>query len=110
MVLGFLFIRRGAMSAEDEFKLLVGAYFGIQEMDEYKLKEYVLKDLEEYIKDFLKLHSLSNINLKEMAEEIKDKLPLKRKLQDGLIALRKIDGPLDLILMMKEKINELNEN
>ena len=98
------------MSAEDEFKLLVGAYFGIQEMDEYKLKEYVLKDLEEYIKDFLKLHSLSNINLEEMAEEIKDKLPLKRKLQDGLIALRKIDGSLDLILMMKEKINELNEN
>lgn len=98
------------MSIEDEFKLLVGAYFGVQEMDEYKLKEYVLKDIEEYIKDFLKLHPLSNLDFTKVTEEIKDKLPLKRKLQDSLIALRKINAPLDLILMVKEKIRELNEN
>ncbi len=98
------------MSVEDELRLLIGAYFGIQEMDEYKLKEYILKDIEEYIKKFVELHSLASIDVKEIAEEIKDKVPLKRKLQDSLIALPKMDGPLDLILMIKEKLNEQSEN
>lgn len=98
------------MSIEDEFKLLVGGYFGVQEMDEYKLKVYVLKDIEDFIKNFLKLNPITNYDYQKVAEEIKDKLPLKRKLQDSLIALRKINAPLDLILMIKEKIRELNEN
>ena len=42
------------MSNEEQFSLLVGGYFGITEMDEYPLKEYVLKELEEYIIKFLK--------------------------------------------------------
>lgn len=98
------------MSLEDEFKLLVGGYFGVQEMDEYKLKVYVLKDIEDFIRNFLKLNSIFNYDYHKVADEIKDTLPLKRKLQDSLIVLRKIDGPLDLILMIKEKIEELNKN
>lgn len=97
------------MSIENEYKILVGAYFGIQEMDEYKLKEYVLKDLEEYIKSFLKLNPISNFDYQKEAEDIKDNLPLKRKLQDSLIALRKIEGHFDLNLMIKAKIRELND-
>ena len=95
------------MTHEDEFKILVGGYFGIQEMDEYKLKVYVLKDMEDFIKNFLKLNPIANYDYQKEAEKIKDNLPLKRKLQDSLIALRKIDGPLDLILLVKEKIREL---
>ena len=34
------------MTLKDEFKYLVGGYYGIMEMDEYDLKVYVLKDIE----------------------------------------------------------------
>ena len=36
------------MDLKDEFKYLVGGYYGIREMDEYDLKIYVLKDIENY--------------------------------------------------------------
>ena len=31
------------MSLEDQFRYLVGAYYGVMEMDEYDLKVYILK-------------------------------------------------------------------
>lgn len=95
------------MTLEDEFKLLVGGYFGVVEMDEYKLKEYVLQDIEKYIEDFIAINPIANYNYREVAEEIKDNVSLKRKLQDSLLVLRKINGPLELILMMKGRIEEL---
>ena len=30
------------MSLEDQFRYLVGAYYGVMEMDEYDLKVYIL--------------------------------------------------------------------
>ena len=42
----------------DEFKYLTGAYYGMKELDEYDLKEYILKDIENYIKDFVKTNKL----------------------------------------------------
>lgn len=96
------------MKHEDEFKILVGGYFGIEEMDEYKLKIYVLKEIEEYLKKFILENPIQNFLYRKEAEKIKDSLPLKRKLQDSLLTLRKIDGPLDLILLIKDKIRELD--
>lgn len=96
------------MNNIDEFKLLVGGYFGITEMDEYDLKVYVLKEIEEYIKNFLKNNPISNLDYKSIALEIQDKLPLKRKLQDSILTLHKIDGPLDLTLLVKKRLRELD--
>lgn len=95
------------MTKEDEFKLLVGGYFGVQEMDEYKLKEYILKDLEEYIKNFVALNPISGYDYVGIAEEIKDKVSLKIKLRDSLLCLRRVNAPLELIFMVKARIEEL---
>lgn len=95
------------MTIENEFKLLVGGYFGVCEMDDYKLKVYVLKDIEDYIKNFITLNPLPNYDYLGVSEEIKDNLSLKSKLQDSLLTLRKINGPLELILMIKQRIAEL---
>lgn len=95
------------MTKEDEFKLLVGGYYGVVEMDEYKLKEYVLKDLEEYIKNFVALSPISGYDYVGVAEEIKDKVSIKRKLQDSLLCLRRVNGPLELIFMIKARLEEL---
>ena len=38
------------MDLKDQYKYFVSAYYGIREMDEYDLKVYVLKDVENFIK------------------------------------------------------------
>ena len=95
------------MTIEDEFKTLVGGYYGVEEMDAYILKEYVLKDIEEYIKKFVAQNPIANYDYFKEAEQIKEHLPLKRKLQDSLLTLRKIEGPLELVLMIKEELEKL---
>ena len=36
------------MTLKDTYRYLIGAYFAIEEMDEYKTKEYVLKEIKEF--------------------------------------------------------------
>ncbi len=95
------------MKTEDELKILIGGYFGIQEMDEYDLKVYILKDIEDSIHQFIKTHLDIEMDYQTEINKI-EKLPLKNKLQDALLVLQKINGPLDLKLLVKAKIKELN--
>lgn len=97
------------MIKENEFKTLVGGYYGICEMDEYDLKVYVMKDIEEYIKNFIYLNPIPNYDYLLEAEKIKDQVSLKRKLQDSLLTLKKINAPLELELLVKEKIKNIKE-
>lgn len=98
------------MNFLDEYKTLVGGYFGVQEMDEYILKEYVLRDIEIYIKEFISKESLTDIRYQNIAEELKDTLSLKRKLQDSLLTLRKINGPFELEHMIKLRLEDLKKD
>ena len=49
------------MTIEDEYKLYLGAYYGVQAMDSYELKVYILKEIEDFIKNFLKNNKIDNI-------------------------------------------------
>ena len=93
------------MSLEDQFSNLVGGYYGVSLMDEYLLKEYILKDIENYINNFIETNKIE-FNYEKEKELIKDNLSNKRKLQDALIVLNKINGPMDLILMIKQKLKQ----
>lgn len=95
------------MKLEDEFKYLVGAYYGIREMDDYDLKVYILKDIEDYIRDFIKTNPIPNFNYKKEAEKINDELSLKVKLQDSLLLLPKIDAPMELIFLVKQRLEQM---
>ena len=94
------------MELENQFKYLVGGYFGVSLMDDYSLKEYVLKDIEIYIKDFIKTNPIDNFNYLESANFIKENVSDKTKLQDALIVLNKINGSMDLIFLIKDRLNE----
>ncbi len=94
------------MTLEDDFKLLVSGYYGIYEMDEYTLKVYVLKDVENYIRKFIKAFPLPNYNYKEEAEKLEN-IPLKTKLQDALLVLNKIEAPMELILLIRNRLNKM---
>ena len=76
------------MTLEEEFRLLVSGYYGIYEMDEYELKVYVLKEIENYIKEFVQEYKIP-YNYLQIAEEI-ERESLKTKLQDSLLVLNKI--------------------
>ena len=95
------------MTLEDNFKLLISGYYGIYEMDEYSSKAYILKKLEDYIKEFIQEYPLSNY--KEMKEEVENQ-SLKTKLQDSLLVLNKIKGPLELSLLIRNRLNEMQKD
>ena len=97
------------MSVKDTFRTLVGAYYGMMEMDEYGSKEFILFDLEQYILNFVKENQNVSFSYKEVAKEL-ESLSLKRKLQDCLLILPKINVAMDLIFLIQARIREIQES
>lgn len=97
------------MTLEDQYRMLVGAYYGVREMDEHELRIFILKDIENYIKDFIKLNPIPKFDYLKEAEVINNNLPLKRKLQDALRVLPMVDAPLEFILLVQKAIRKINE-
>ncbi len=94
------------MTTLDEYRLYVGAYYGVQAMDSYDLKVYILKEIDDYIKNYLKNNKIDNYE--EEALYVKDNVSLKVKLQDSLILLNRLDAPMELILLIKNRIKEID--
>lgn len=94
------------MELEDQFRYFVGGYYGVALMDEYELKEYVLKDIEKYIREFIEENPINNFNYIEEANLIKEKVNRKVKLQDALLVLNKINASMDLIFLIKDKLKK----
>ena len=92
------------MELENQFRYLVGGYYGVALMDEYPLKEYILKDIENYIRDFVDQNPIPDFLYQEEAMKVKDKTSDKRKLQDALLVLNKMNGPMDLVFLIKDKL------
>lgn len=97
------------MDLKDTYRYLVGAYYGIAEMDNYDLKEYVLKDIENYIKEFIIENPVEDFDYYAEASIVDLELSLKVKLQDSLLVLPKVNATMELILLVKKKIKELRE-
>lgn len=92
----------------NEFKTYVGAYYGVNSMDEYDLKVYVLKEIEQDIKDFILVNDLDKNECSLLAKEVEEKVPLKTKLQDSLLILYKMNASMELIFMIKNKLKKYN--
>ena len=97
------------MDLKDQFKYLVGGYYGVTYMDEYPLKEYVLIDIKNYIENFIKENPIPDFDYKKEAEAYEKELSTITKLQDSLLVLHKINASMDLIIMVKQKIKELQD-
>ena len=96
------------MEIEDTYRYMISGYFGVMEMDTYNLKEYVLKDIENYIREFVRQNPSSNFDFSIEVEKIKDTVPVKTKLQDALLVLNKMDNaPMDLILDIKHRLKNI---
>ena len=97
------------MNNIDTYRYLVGAYYGISEMDEYSVKEFILKDIQDYINDFCKVNELSKEEIEKNREDVYENVSLKTKLQDALIVLQKINAPTELTLLVKERLKKIRE-
>ena len=93
------------ITLEERLNLLLEAYYGLFEMDEYDLKEFELKKLKDEIDNFIKEYNINNTNY----ESVKNNVSLKTKLQSLLIVLNENNGPLELILLVKRRIKEIDE-
>ena len=93
----------------NEFKIYVGAYYGVNSMDEYDLKVYVLKEIEQDIKDFILVNDLDKNECLLLAKKVEEKVPLKTKLQDSLLILYKMNASMELIFMIKNKLKKYNK-
>ena len=92
------------MNKNDELKMLYGAYYGVMEMDSYKTKEFVLQKIKLLINNYIEEN---NINNSKEIERLAKEQTLITKLQDSLYVLKNIDESLELILLIKEKVNIL---
>lgn len=98
------------MTIEDVYRYMISGYFGVMEMDSYKLKEYVLEDIKKYIKDYMRENPSKTFKLDEEIEIIKETVPIKTKLQDALLVLNKMENvPIDLILDIKFRLKTFKD-
>ena len=95
------------MELENQFRYLVGGYYGVALMDEYPLKEYMLKDIENYIRDFVEINPIDNFKYEEEALKDKENVSDKTKLQDALLVLNRMKAPMDLVFLVKEKLKKM---
>lgn len=96
------------MELEDRFRYLVGGYYGVSLMDEYPLKEYVLKDIEMYIRNFVETNPIVGFEYRKEADIIKEKMSEKTKLQDALLVLNSINASMDLVFLVKKRLKLLS--
>ena len=96
------------MTIEDTYRYMISAYFGVREMDSYDLKEYVLKDIKEYITDFVNQNPSPNFDFEKEAEKIKDETSLKTKLQDAVSLLNKMDNEhIEQTIQITQRLKKL---
>ena len=92
---------------EDQYRYLVGGYYGMCLMDEYPLKEFILQDIKNYVIDFIEINPIDNFNYKEEANKIKETTSDRVKLQDLLIVLNKINSDMEVVFLVKAKLQSL---
>ena len=97
------------MTLEEEYRLLISGYYGISEIDEYELKVYVLKNIEDYIKQFINTYHLDSAKCRKLAQELESE-SLTTKLQDSLLVLNKVKAPMELTLLVRNRLNEMKNN
>ena len=92
----------------NHFRYLIGGYYGIYFMDEYPLKEYILKDIMSVIEKFKNTNPNPGFSYIEEENYVKEKVSEKTKLQDALLVLNEIQGPMDLVFLVKDKLKKWN--
>ncbi len=93
----------------NKYKMYISAYIGIELMDEYPLKPYILEELKEYLTEYVKRNELDLDFKKEYAKSNKNNNTLVN-LQDALFTMNELNAPIDLIHLIENRIKSIKEN
>ena len=89
---------------ENKYMMLINAYQGIEHLDDYILKAYVLEDLKEYIFEFKQNNNIE-MDYKTAYSKLEN-CSLITKLQDALYVINELNGPIELVHIIEKKIKE----
>lgn len=98
------------MEFDDPYKYMISGYYGIELLDEYKDKQYLLKRIRDYINGYLEENRVDNVDYEEIKREIEKNNTEIDKLQDALILLNDINAPMEASIIIRQKISELKRN
>ena len=94
------------MKLEDTYRYMIAGRFGVELIEEYKLKEYILIEIDKYIDDFIDTNSI-DFDIEKVKEEVHDTYTDRVKLQDSLLILQSMNAPMELVFLVKAKLKEL---
>ena len=94
------------MKIEDTYRYMIAGRFGIELIEEYKLKEYILIEVDKYIEDFINTNNI-NFDIEKVKEEVRDTYSDRVKLQDSLLILQSMNGPMELVFLVKAYLKRL---
>jgi len=97
------------MELENQYRYLIGGYYGVSLMDDYPLKEFIMDDIKKYINDFIETNPIDNYDYKKEELDVKDNVSERVKLQDALLVLNKINGPMDLVFLIKNRLKKIEK-
>ena len=98
------------MEFDDPYKYMISGYYGIELLDEYKDKQYLLKDIREYINNYLEDNRIPNVDYEAIKNEIERNNTDIDKLQDALLLLNDMNAPMEASITIRQKISELKRN
>ena len=98
------------MQFDDPYKYMISGYYGVELLDEYKNKLYLLKDIRKYIDAYLEDNRVPNFDYEALNREIETKNSDLDKLQDALLLLKDMKGPMEAVLIIKQRVAELKRN
>ncbi len=96
----------GIMNIEDTFRYMIAGRYGVELIEEYKLKEYMLIEMDNYINDFINTNEIS-FDVDKVKEEVRDTYSDRVKLQDSLLILQSMEAPMELVFLVKSYLKKL---
>ena len=98
------------MDFDDSYKYMRSGYYGIELLDEYKNKQYLLKDVNNYIKLYLEDNRIDGFDYDQLDREIERNNSEIDKLQDALILLNDMNAPMEVSILIRQKLSDLKKN
>ena len=98
------------MPFDDPYKYMISGYYGIEALDEYVDKQYLLNKIKKHISSYLDNNRIEDFDYDKLNLDIENNVSLVDKLQDALILLNDIDGPMELRIIIKQKISDLKND
>jgi hypothetical protein len=86
---------------------MVSGYLGIKSLDEYERKVYILRDARKFIDSYVEDSDFEDFVFDKYCDFIDKEYTYLEHLQDALLLINAMNGPVDLILLIKPKIARL---